>query len=106
MSSLSILAAGYRRITNAWADLPLRIKGPAVVAMPVAALLAGVMGFGLALRADHQSDVCLERLTALISAIQDCIAELEIGPCPSAAAFDNKFRSLELLLRDDADQLD
>jgi PAS domain S-box-containing protein len=104
MSVWSIVAAGFRKIASAWADLPLRTKGPVVVAIPVAALLAASVGFGFALFADHQSEICLEQVTVLVSAIQDRLSQLDNDGC-SSQPLDARFRSLMVLLRNQPSQL-
>jgi PAS domain S-box-containing protein len=79
MRSMAIFWAGWRRLNTVWADLPLRVKGLIVVAIPLAALLESTFSFYLIQRADREADTWVQRSSQFVDALESGLAELLDG---------------------------
>ena len=79
MALQSIFRSNGRKRGRIWADLPLRLKGLVVVAIPLAALLASTASFYLIERADQEADTWVERTANAGKIIQNCLAQSSEG---------------------------
>jgi len=118
-----LFAAARRKLSSFWSDLPLRIKGLVVVAVPITALVAVTASFYFFQRADRKLDNLVDQAVELDNLTQSCLTELLEGECAvneyfstgrkerlgrlgeAANKFYARYDRLEKLLRDDPDLL-
>jgi PAS domain S-box-containing protein len=79
MQSKAIFGAGWRELINVWANLPLRVKGLVVIAIPLAALLESTVSFYLIQRADREVDAWVRHSIQFVDTIESGLAELLDG---------------------------
>lgn len=79
MESSAILRAAWRKLNSVWADLPLRVKGLIVVAIPLAALLESTVSFYLIRRADREADAWVRRSSQFVDTTESGLAKLLDG---------------------------
>jgi PAS domain S-box-containing protein len=96
----AIVSAFRQARRRFWADLPLRIKGLVVVAIPLIALLASTASFYRIQRDDREADTWVERTAEVANWIQGCLTH----PLNWELASE-EFARLDRLLRDQPSQL-
>jgi len=79
MKLKALLWAGWRELHSVWANLPLRVKGLVVIAIPLAALLESTVSFYLIQRADREVDAWVHHSIQFADAIESGLAELLDG---------------------------
>jgi PAS domain S-box-containing protein len=79
MQSRAIFWAGWRELNSVWANLPSRMKGFVVVAIPLAVFVESAVIFYLIQRADRGVDTWVRHSIQFVETIESGLAELLDG---------------------------